>query len=65
VKFVVRIPAGTVTVTGALPPLVTVKVAGLVRRVVTNMTSASKFIPLGGPSGSEGHCIAFGVVLYQ
>lgn len=65
VKFVVRTPPGTVTITGALPPLVAVKVAGLVKRVVTNMTSASKFIPFGGPSGSEGHWIDFGVVLYQ
>jgi hypothetical protein len=65
VRFVVRTPAGTVTVTGALLPLATAKVAGLVKRVVTNMTLASMFIPFGGPSGSEGHWIDFGVVLYQ
>jgi hypothetical protein len=65
VKFVVTMPAGTVTVTGAFPPLVTVKVAGLVSRVVTNMTSASKLIPFGAPSGNPVRCIPFGVGLYQ
>ncbi len=65
VKFVVRTPAGTVMVMGALLPLVTVKVAGLVSKVVTNITSASRFIPFGGPKGSLGHWMAFGVVLYQ
>jgi hypothetical protein len=64
VKFVVTTPAGTVPVTGALHPLVTVNVAELVKRVEMNMTSASKFIPFGGPNGSEGRWIAFGVLLY-
>jgi hypothetical protein len=65
VKFVVRIPARSSTVTGSLPPLATAKVAGLVSRVVTNMTPASKLIPFSGGNGSIGHCIAFEVVLYQ
>jgi hypothetical protein len=65
VKLWVTIPAGTVIVTGALLPLWTVNCAELVRSVVTNITSASMSLPLGGPNGSPEHVTPFGVGLYQ
>jgi hypothetical protein len=65
VKFVVTMPAGTLTVTAALPPLLTVKVAGLVSIVVTNIKSASRLIPFGGPNGSPVQTTPFGVGRYQ
>ncbi|KAI0472222.1 hypothetical protein F4859DRAFT_483526 [Xylaria cf. heliscus] len=58
-------PASTVTVTGALPPLVTVSCAGAVSIVATNTTSARYWTPFGTPSVSPVHTVFFGVVLYQ
>jgi hypothetical protein len=65
VKFVVTIPAGTLMATGVLLPLVTINVAGLLRSVVTNISSARYWMPLGGPRVSFVHLISFGVGLYQ
>jgi hypothetical protein len=65
VKLLVTMPAGTEIVTAALPPLLTVKVAGLVRSVVTKTTSASRSLPLGGPRGSPEQVTSHGVGRYQ
>lgn len=65
VKFVVWMPASTVTVTGALLPLVTVSSAGSVSIVAANTTSARYWIPLGGPRVSLVQIVSLGVVLYQ
>ena len=49
VALKVTIPAGALNETGALLPLVIVKVAGLVKRVVAKTTSARRSLPFGGP----------------
>lgn len=65
VKFVVIIPAGIFTDTGALFPLVTIRVAGFVSSVVTNISSASICSPFGGPRVSFVHVMPLGVGRYQ
>lgn len=65
VAFQVKIPAGALNVTGALLPLVMVSVAGLVSRVVAKTTSARRFLPFGGPSGSPVQVTSHGVGRYQ
>lgn len=65
VKLVVTIPAGTSIDTGVLSPLVTTRVAGFVRSVVTNISSASISRPLGGPRVSFVQVIPLGVGRYQ
>ena len=65
VKLLVTMPAGTWIVTGALLPLVTVKVAGLVSRVVTKTRSARRSFPFGGPRESSEQVTSFGVGRYQ
>lgn len=65
VTFDVTIPAGTSMLTGALDPLVTVRVAGLVSMVATKMLSLSMLIPFGAGRGSPVHTTPFGVGRYQ
>lgn len=61
----VMIPAGALNETGALLPLVMVKVAGLVSRVVAKTTSARSCLPFGGPRVSFVQVTSQGVGRYQ
>lgn len=65
VAFQVKTPAGALNDTGALLPLVMVKIAGLVRRVVAKTTSAKSCLPLGGPRVSFVQATFHGVGRYQ
>ena len=61
----VTIPAGALNETGALLPLVIVKVAGLVKRVVAKTTSARSCLPFGRPRVSFVQVTSQGVGRYQ